>query len=543
VQALVYDDASGVEKAEYRIDAGAWKLLPAADAARGKYLIAWEPSLADTGQHTINCRAYDKKGNESTSASTSFTVQLDSTPPVLTVSTLSNGARTNQETLNIAGVVHDDSGVRDLSINGEYIPIDSDGSFTHAILLVEGENRITTLAYDLAGNRSEDSRIITLDLNVPNLVVTTPSDNLRTGEQLVTVSGAVNESCTVDVKVNGTSAYSGIFDSDFSTTVMLLTGLNHIEITATDLAGNTSSIKRTVSYDNQKPTLMITEPGQDITTNKSSIIIRGNVGDNAAIPSVTMTFDGTTYTPAVVNGVFQQVVSFTEEKLYEVVITATDGIIGHEVSTQRNVIYDITKPVLTIDPVLSPVSETNQVISGTREERALVTVSCPTATVGEISYPTATTWRVSLTNLRAGENGITAISSDAAGNQATAPASIFVQVDDDDLILIPFPSVLWPPNHKKIPVLIAGWVRRPCHSDIESVVISVADEYGKYNYTNLHFGSVIRLEAWRAGNDKDGRIYTVTAVATHRDGRITTTARRVIVPHDLSKCDHEWDLH
>jgi subtilase family serine protease/fibronectin type 3 domain-containing protein len=543
VQALVYDDASGVEKAEYRIDAGAWKLLPAADAARGKYLIAWEPSLADTGQHTISCRAYDKKGNESTSASTSFTVQLDSIPPVLTVSTLSNGARTNQETLNIAGVVHDDSGVRDLSINGEYIPIDSDGGFTHAILLVEGENRITTLAYDLAGNRSEDTRIITLDLNVPNLVVTTPSDNLRTGEQLVTVSGAVNENCTVDVKVNGTSAYSGIFDSGFTTSVLLLTGLNHIEITATDLAGNTSSIKRTVYYDNQKPTLVITEPGQDISTNKSSLTIRGNVGDNAAIPSVTMTFDGTTYTPAVVNGVFQQAVSFTEEKLYEVVITATDGIIGHEVSTQRNVIYDITKPVLTIDPVLSPVSETSQVISGTREERALVTVSCPTATVGEISYPTATTWRVSLTNLRAGENGITATSSDSAGNQATAPASIFVQVDDNDLVLIPFPSVLWPPNHKKIPVLIAGWVRRPCHSDIESVVISVADEYGKYNYTNLHFGSVIRLEAWREGNDKDGRIYTVTAVATHRDGRKTTTVRRVIVPHDLSKCDHEWDVH
>jgi hypothetical protein len=173
----------------------------------------------------------------------------------------------------------------------------------------------------------------------------------------------------------------------------------------------------------------------------------------------------------------------------------------------------------------------------------LVTVSCPTATVGAISYSSATTWSVSLTNLKAGANAITATSSDAAGNQATASASITVQVDDNDLVLIPFPSILWPPNHKKVPVLIAGWIRHPCHSDIESVVISVGDEYGKYTYTNLHFGSVVMLEAWREGNDKDGRIYTVTAVATHRDGRKTTTVRRVIVPHDLSKCDHEWDLH
>jgi subtilase family serine protease/Tol biopolymer transport system component/fibronectin type 3 domain-containing protein len=543
VQALVYDDASGVDRTEYRVDTGVWKLLPATEASRGKYMVAWEPSSADSGAHTISCRAYDKKGNESSSVSVTFTVQLDTTPPVLKVSTLSNGARTNQEALNITGTVQDDTGVREVSVNGEYITVNADGSFTHAIILVEGENRITTLAYDLAGNRSEDTRIITLDLNAPNLVVTQPSDNLRTGEQLVTVSGAVDENCTVDVRLNGASAFTGIFDSGFSTTVLLLTGLNHIETTATDVAGNTSSIKRTVFYDNEKPTLVITEPGQDISTNQSSITIRGNVGDNAAIPSVTMTFDGTMYTPAVVNGVFQQVISFTQEKLYEIIITATDGIVGHEVSTQRNIIYDTTKPVLTIDPVLSPVADTSQVVTGTREERALVTVSCPTATVGEISYSTATTWSVSLTNLKAGANAITATSSDAAGNQATASASITVQVDDNDLVLIPFPSILWPPNHKKVPVLIAGWIRHPCHSDIESVVISVGDEYGKYNYTNLHFGSVIMLEAWREGNDKDGRIYTVTAVATHRDGRKTTTVRRVIVPHNLSKCDHEWDLH
>jgi hypothetical protein len=109
-------------------------------------------------------------------------------------------------------------------------------------------------------------------------------------------------------------------------------------------------------------------------------------------------------------------------------------------------------------------------------------------------------------------------------------------------VLIPLSSIFWPPDHKKYPVLIAGWVKHPCKSDITSVVISVTDEYGIYNYKNQHFVSVVLLEAWLSGNDKDGRIYTVTAVATHRDGRKTTTVARVIVPHDLSLCNHEWSL-
>ena len=32
-------------------------------------------------------------------------------------------------------------------------------------------------------------------------------------------------------------------------------------------------------------------------------------------------------------------------------------------------------------------------------------------------------------------------------------------------------------------------------------------------------------------DDMDGRIYTVTAVATHKDGRKTTSTAKVTVPH------------
>jgi hypothetical protein len=313
--------------------------------------------------------------------------------------------------------------------------------------------------------------------------------------------------------------------------------INNIEVIARDLAGNPSTQKRTVFFDSEKPTLAITNPGQDIRTNVSIIVIQGVVSDQQSAVRLALNMDGTIYTPSVVNGAFEQAITLVEEKLYNIVATASDGIEGHEVIAQRNIIYDVTKPVLTIDPVTSPTEETSQVVTGTREEGLSVTVSCPTATVGEISYPTITTWRTVITDLNTGDNIVSVSSSDMAGNRSDVTSRIFVQTNESDVILMPFPNILWPPNHKLIPVFIAGWVLHQCHTDIKSVEISIADEYGQYNYNHLHFGSIVKLEAWRKGDDKDGRVYTVTAVATHKDGRKTTTVKRVVVPHDISP-DH-----
>ena len=50
---------------------------------------------------------------------------------------------------------------------------------------------------------------------------------------------------------------------NFTMTIPLAYGINTIEVVATDLAGNTSSLKRTVTYDDRSPALSITaaEPG------------------------------------------------------------------------------------------------------------------------------------------------------------------------------------------------------------------------------------------------------------------------------------------
>jgi hypothetical protein len=93
------------------------------------------------------------------------------------------------------------------------------------------------------------------------------------------------------------------------------------------------------------------------------------------------------------------------------------------------------------------------------------------------------------------------------------------------------PSILWPPNHKLVDVTIDGSAVDN-GSGIGSVEITVSDEYGQYNMVVPGFGSTIQLEAGRAGADRDGRTYTITAVATDKAGNVSTATTTVIVPHD-----------
>jgi hypothetical protein len=319
--------------------------------------------------------------------------------------------------------------------------------------------------------------------------------------------------------------------TDFSATVLPLPGWNTIEITATDLAGNPSSQKRSVLFDDQVPSLAITEPNQDIRTNKSSITVGGETSDPNTAVGVTIGVDGQIYTPPVVNGQFSQTVTFTEEKLYPITVTAANGV-GTQTNSLRNVIFDKTPPNLTIDPVTTPTNTSSQIITGTREEGLAVTVTCPTATMGTAEYPTTTTWRMSVSGMQQGENRINAETVDLADNRATAFATILYAPRVPEVTVSASPTVLWPPDKKLVPVTITGNVFT-FGSDIKDASVSVADEYGKFNIQGLRFGDTVMLEAWRDGNDMDGRIYTITAVATDGAGNRTTRSTTVVVPHDL----------
>jgi RHS repeat-associated protein len=378
------------------------------------------------GTNTFTASARDAAGNEGP-ASAPLDVVLDTQAPVLTVSTLPDGSYTNNATLNITGTVQDNVGLRDLQVNDTVVPVNADASFSYALVLTSGANTVTVVATDLAGNQASDTRTITLDQTAPVITVTTPADNSKTAQGLLTVSGSVDKAATVLVTLGGNAQPAALTGNAFSADLNLTSGTNTIEVTATDLAGNKSTVKRTVLFDDQMPSVAITDPNQDLRTNKSSVTIRGTASDPLTQVSVSIAVDGQTFTPPVVNGAFEQAVGFATEKIYAVVVTATNEV-GTATSVQRNVIYDVTPPTIAIDPVTSPTNQGSQVVSGTMEAGAKVSVTCATATVGDVAYPTATTWRAPLTTFTADTNDIIATASDEAGNTAAASARILYDI-------------------------------------------------------------------------------------------------------------------
>ena len=114
----------------------------------------------------------------------------------------------------------------------------------------------------MAGNQTVATRTITLDFAVPGLIVTAPADNSTVVGSVIDITGTIDTGSTVNVKVNGGTAQAASINGlTYSATVNLSSGMNTIEVIATDLAGKKNSKKRTVVSGTQGVTLQVVEPG------------------------------------------------------------------------------------------------------------------------------------------------------------------------------------------------------------------------------------------------------------------------------------------
>jgi uncharacterized protein YfaP (DUF2135 family) len=272
---------------------------------------------------------------------------IDATYPLLNISTLPDGSYTNKNTLNISGKVTDDTGIKNLTINNMAISINQDGSFSYALVLTKGSNTIVIIAEDQSGNKTTDTRTIHYDPDAPTLTITYPPDNTVTNQSTIEISGTVDEQSTISISLNNNPAQSLIPSNNaFSLTIALVEGLNTIDVVAADVAGNTSSIKRTIIFDSTKPSLSITYPSEDMETASSSLVLKGNVTDITDV-LLTITIDGKTYYPQVVSGLFEQSLSFLEPKTYQITVSATDRA-GNTSYVTRNIIYTKKEDTITL---------------------------------------------------------------------------------------------------------------------------------------------------------------------------------------------------
>ena len=128
VVVLASDDASGVDKVEYQIDAAGWKAIPLSGASNGRYAAVWEAD-SKSAPRSIYFRVTDRAGN-ATSESQTINFRPEAAPTAPSLSSPPNG--TDLETLTPTLLVNNASDPNDDELSYQF-ELYSDPGLTHVV--------------------------------------------------------------------------------------------------------------------------------------------------------------------------------------------------------------------------------------------------------------------------------------------------------------------------------------------------------------------------------------------------------------------------
>ncbi len=327
-----------------------------------------------------------------------------------------------------------DSTSATLKINGNNVPVGVSGVFSYQSSIIEGKDTITVVATDAAGNTTTISRLVIRDSQSPIINLTSPIDNLITNLPSVTFSGTVKDSSAVMLTVtvgSGTPSQLKLgSDGTFSTQVSLVEGTNTILITATDTAGNSTTIIRNVRLDSTPPKMVLTSPIDSSVTNKTKIVISGSVVDSS---SVTFTVNGIAF-PISTNGLFSDTLSINEGKNYFSIV-ATDKV-GNQTTIKRTVIRDTQAPTILIASPTANATTTDSLISviGSIIDSTQISITVNGA-IQTTGLNGGFTLPLFLSN---GNNTVSVVATDQAGNTSTLIRTITkVSMPPDPITVAP----------------------------------------------------------------------------------------------------------
>ena len=136
-------------------------------------------------------------------------------------------------------------------------------SYVPVAALDDGAHTIKFSVSDNDGNAADVVTVnVTVDTVPPTLNVTSPVEDLVTNNPVLTVTGETNDATsspvTVKVKVGQGEPQTAVVGEDgaFSAEVSLVEGENVITVIATDAAGKSTEVTRTVTLDTVPPTVV-----------------------------------------------------------------------------------------------------------------------------------------------------------------------------------------------------------------------------------------------------------------------------------------------
>lgn len=192
------------------------------------------------GENGVRVRALDAAGNESRAEAL---VVLRTQPPALAISVPEANAWVSNNVVRVAGAAPPDVTV---TVNDRPAPVDAEGNFGLDVVLQEGDNVIRIVATDSVGNRSLEERVVHLRSRGPIITLANVPDGLKVRDASLGVTGQVDPGSRLVVNGNTVPVDN---QGNFSSVVALQGGNNLLTFSATDRAGNTTTLQRNVVFE------------------------------------------------------------------------------------------------------------------------------------------------------------------------------------------------------------------------------------------------------------------------------------------------------
>lgn len=178
-------------------------------------------------------------------------------PVVFTITDEVDGSGVDLSTLVVK---QDGTAVASSAITSTPITNGYQVTYTPAAALSDGSHTVTIDCKDHDGNSAvQKSTTYKVDTVPPVLNITAPVAGLVTATSALTIAGTTNDATsspvTIAIKLNGVDqgAVSVAANGNFTKSVTLAEGENTIVVTATDAAGQTTTVTRTVTLDTSVP--------------------------------------------------------------------------------------------------------------------------------------------------------------------------------------------------------------------------------------------------------------------------------------------------
>ena len=401
------------------------------------------------GSHSLRARAIDKAGLVSDQST--VTIRVDTTRPILTITSPQDGDWLNATAAMISGIASETGSGFDrveVSCDGGTTWDLASGTVSWTYLctdLAEGLNAIRARTFDVVGWESARAEILLhVDVTPPTVAIASPSGGGWVTSPLMTVIGTASDFgggiARVEVSCNGgLTWYQAAGTLSWTYDCALVPGTNVLQARALDAVGWESLRPEvTLRYDPDVPAVTIASPANDSWLNTSSVMVNGTAGDPAGpgmsgLERIEVSCDG---------GVTWDNASGGESWNFE----CTGLVDGKHVLQARafdlaglaSVIWTVTIHTDTAPPTVAisypangmVVRDSMQSVAGTASDGALLTlVMVRAGTGGWVTVQGTVSWSTTV-SLSTGLNTIEAQSFDMAGNPS-AIVSVDIFFDNE----------------------------------------------------------------------------------------------------------------